>query len=185
MIWLLLFPLWFLFNLLAYLLAPVLPLFATEQLGNSDNNHYIRVEPRLPNWLSWFMTDDNSLCGDAGFVAANGESYWSMVKWLWRNPAVGFERDVLSVSVTGGLKLRVFGNPRVSDAPHGLAGVCFTMVGWHWNLTAVIPTAAGYCIKLDLGWQLKTYAEEPARLQTQPIARYAMTVRPTKFVISQ
>lgn len=183
-LWIFMWPHWFAFNAAAYLLAPVLPLLRVDALGWSDNNHFRRVEPRLPTWLNWFMTDDNSLCGDMGFVLANGESYWSMVKWLWRNPAVGFERSILAVSVAPTDRIRTIGNPKVSDAPHGLAGICFVMVGWHWNLVCVIPTAPGYCMKLDFGWQLKTYAEEPARLQSQPIARYAMTVRPTKFVTS-
>ena len=184
MIWLLLLPLWFCFNVLAYLLAPVLPLFAVQRLGMSDNNHYRRTEPRLPGWLDWFMTDDNSLAGDAAFAALHGESYWSMVKWLWRNPAVGFERNVLSAKISPGMRLHVWGNPQVSDAPHGLAGACFVLLGHCWNLVCIVPTITGYCIKLDIGWQLKTYAENPSRIVSQPLARYAFTVRPLiKFVV--
>lgn len=180
MIWLPLLPLWFVFNLLAYLLAPILPLFASDQFGMSDNNHYRRVEPRLPEWLNWFMTDDNSLLGDAAFAALHGESYWSMVKWLWRNPAVGFERGVLAATIKPSDRLRVLGSPQVSDAPHGCAGVCFVMLGWYWNLVVVIPLGSR-CFKLDIGWQLKTYAEQPHRIATQPTARYAMSVRLPTF----
>ena len=185
MIWLLLLPLWFVFNASAYLLAPVLPLFRVERLWSCDNGHFRRVEPCLPWWLEWYMTDDNSLCGDAAFAAQNGESYWSMVKWLGRNPAVGFERNVLSAKISPEMQLHVWGNPQVSDAPHGLAGACFVLLGHCWNLVCVVPTITGYCIKLDLGWQLKTYAEEPARIGSQPSARYAMTLRPTRFATQQ
>jgi hypothetical protein len=57
-----------LFNIVAMLLAPILPAFASMQDGRSDNSHCRAVEPRLPRWLSWFMTLDNSLWGDVGWL---------------------------------------------------------------------------------------------------------------------
>lgn len=51
--WLALMPASFFMAIVGRLLAPILPSFATE-----DN--------RLPDWLSWFATDDNDLDGDAG-----------------------------------------------------------------------------------------------------------------------
>lgn len=57
-----------LFGLLAWVVAPILPMFATMQDGWSDNSHYRAVEPRLPWWLGWFMTPDNSLWGDNGWL---------------------------------------------------------------------------------------------------------------------
>jgi len=176
MLWLILLPFWFLFNLLAYLLAPILPLFRVDMLGNCDNNHYVRVEPRLPLWLNWFMTDDNSLCGDMGFVLKNGESYWSMVKWLWRNPAVGFEKAFLGADIKSHDTLEFDGNPQVQDAPHGTEGYSLVFLGTFWNFT-YIKKIGNRCIKLDIGWQLKTYAEDTSRITTQPKARYAMSIR--------
>ena len=41
-------------TLLGMLLAPILPLFATH-------------EAKLPKWLSWFDTYDNTLDGDEGW----------------------------------------------------------------------------------------------------------------------
>jgi len=45
----------FTFDVFATLIAPILPLFATVQLGNSDNNNARLYEPRLPKWLSWLL----------------------------------------------------------------------------------------------------------------------------------
>lgn len=45
----------FAFDVFATLIAPILPLFATVQLGNSDNNNARFYEPRLPKWLSWLL----------------------------------------------------------------------------------------------------------------------------------
>lgn len=92
------------FDLLARLLAPVLPLFATMRLGPVDNNNgAYRVEPRLPRWLAWFMTPDNSLLGDTGWrtihCVKHWQSYRGMVLWLWRNSATGFARSVLAQTV--------------------------------------------------------------------------------------
>lgn len=183
-LWWCLVPLWFVFNLAAYGLCWLLPVFATQQLGMSDNNHARTVAPRLPWCLSWFMTDDNSLLGDAAFAeASKGRwAYWSMVRWLARNPAVGFERRAIGARITLQSRLRVFGNPQVQDGPAGRTGWCFVIVDGYWNLVAIIPTTAGNCIKVDIGWALKTFAEQPARLATAKSARYAFSPRPTKFV---
>lgn len=183
MTWLILLPLWAAFNLLAYLLAPVLPRFAFNRLGLCDNGNAIRVEPRLPDWLGWLQTDDNSLYGDYGWRTEHCPDWytdWGMTKWLWRNPAVGFERSVLAAQIKPSMRLRKLGNPEIQDAPHGKGGVCFVMLGWYWNLVVVIPLGSR-CFKLDIGWQLKTYAEQPHRIATQPTARYAMSVRLPTF----
>ena len=79
------------FLLFAMLVAPLLPAFATVQRGPTDNNNGPMLwEPRLPRWLKWFMTVDNSLWGDYNWKHAHSGGYWSQVCWLWRNPAYGF-----------------------------------------------------------------------------------------------
>ncbi len=181
--WLFLFILWFVFNLTAYLVAPLLPLAARPIEGPCDNNNAIRTEPRLPSWLSWFMTDDNSLNGDGTFEKINPPSYWSQVKWLWRNPAVGFERTVLSARISPDSVIHVAGNPKVQDGPAGLEGYCFTTISGYWNIYWVKRIGETWCIKLDLGWQLKTYAEDQRRMQTQPRARYAMSPLIRRFLV--
>lgn len=179
--WFLLLPLWFVFNVLALILAPVLPLFATESFGACDNNNALRTEPRLPAWLSWFQTPDNSLNGDGTFERLNPPGYWSKVLWLWRNPAYGFERSVLAAHILPASTLTFIGEPQIGDKPQGLAGWCFVRIDSYWGFTYVKRVGATRCIKIVLGWKLKTYAEKPARLGQEPIAQYVFSPRITTF----
>jgi hypothetical protein len=89
-LYLLLIPISLILTLVAIILAPVLPMLATAQEGWLDNHAKWGFGPRLPIWLSWFQTPDNSLDGDATFERLNGISYWAKVKWLWRNPCYAF-----------------------------------------------------------------------------------------------
>ena len=169
---------WAIFNLAARPLAFVLPLFATLRMGRSDNNHANRIEPRLPLCLAWFDTPDNSLLGDFGFQQQYpNPSYWSMVQWLRRNPACGFDWSPFAAAkIDPTDKPEIEGNPHVSDAPHGLEGRCMVRIGKYWNLVKVTRYGER-CIKVNIGWELKTYAEDESRLTTQPVARYAASVR--------
>lgn len=90
------------FLILAMLLAPVLPIFEVMRHGQIDNGNGYAREPRLVWWLDWFMTQDNSLLGDANWKATHDGSYWSQVLWLWRNPAYGLAWGPLSYSPEAG-----------------------------------------------------------------------------------
>lgn len=87
-----------LFAILNLIVAPILPAFRVSRLGPVDNNNDLRVEPRLPDWLAWFDTSDNSLYGDGGWRTEHCPyyaSYFGMVRWLWRNGGHNFNYDVL------------------------------------------------------------------------------------------
>ena len=73
-LYLLLIPVSLILTLVAIILAPVLPMLATAQEGWLDNHAKWGFGPRLPTWLSWFQTPDNSLDGDATFERLNGIS---------------------------------------------------------------------------------------------------------------
>ena len=169
-------------------LSYILPFSAEMRLGPCDNNNDSRVEPRLPEKWSNFMTTDNSLWGDAGWRERNPDykSLYSMGAWLRRNPAQGLDAGVLAAHIKPTDWIDVLeGDPKVSDAPHGLEGRCFVRFGQYWNLVKVTRfwwPFKGYCWKTNLGWELKTYAEDTTRLKTQPVARFAASIRPTKFV---
>ena len=77
-------------TILTFPLALLIVLFAKDEMGWVNNATAKAIGPRLPRWLNWFQTWDNSLDGDAGFVAAHKPSWWSKVQWLWRNPFYGF-----------------------------------------------------------------------------------------------
>lgn len=185
--WLALLPLSLAFTLLAWLLAPVLPLFASR-------NGW------LPDWLAWFQTPDNSLDGDTGWINEHWQfRYWlpaplctyvGRVGWLWRNPAYGFEWEgPLCADIDRNAIVIYHGDTSIQDKPNGKEGYCFTeVVGpertyWHLYFVKLIGTWQGqpYCLNINLGWKLKTYAEDPRRIVKQPKARYCFSPRVSGF----
>lgn len=179
--WFLLLPFWAIINIAARIFAFALPWFAVRGMVITDNNNSFGYEPTLPGWLSWFMTPDNSLWGDAGHKARTPDykSRAGMAAWLQRNPAVGFEASVLSATLPLIFFRDFQGDPQVQDGPVGKEGYCFVRIGKYWNLVYIkkIPFTE-LCIKLDLGWQLKTFAEGHTLTTT---ARYAMSIRFPSF----
>lgn len=85
-----------------WILSPLLVCFNAPSYGYINNGTSFGTEPRLINQLSWAMTPDNSLWGDDGWKKNNPnyKSYWSMVRWLYRNPAYGLTTSLLSMPVT-------------------------------------------------------------------------------------
>lgn len=99
--------------LIAYILNPVFVLFRQVRKGRSDNNNADSIEPRLPLWMAWFDTWDNSLYGDTGWRTIHCPDYtkfWSMVKWLYRNPCKGFCTSILTAKIPEGTSFTVKSN---------------------------------------------------------------------------
>lgn len=144
--------------ILGLLLAPILPLFAVQKEGWMDNHSKWGVGPRLPNWLSVFMTPDNSLDGDATFERLNGISYWSKVKWLRRNVAYSFAIRYIK----GDKKLATYkGNPKIRDNDNAVAGWLFVKSQGLFQFTYVkqigtTPT----CIYINLGWNIRALVDD-------------------------
>lgn len=185
MIWFAYLPLWFVVTLSAYLLAPILPLFAKSQWGFSDNANAMATEPRLPDWLSWYQTPDNSLWGDYGWQTKHCpeyKTYWGMVKWLWRNTAYGFIwHGPVSADIHSDAKLVYSGDATISNRPLK-PGYFFAKLenpdgSRYWHLYLVMKITDNYCLNVNLGWKLKTYAEDSARLKTEPRAMFAFSPR--------
>ena len=178
-------------TLVAILLAPILPAFARDERGQCDNANRMAVEPRLPDWLSWFMTPDNSLWGDVGWRTKHCPDHWDsylgMVRWLWRNPAYGFEHGpLMSASIWPDAMVGYSGNPAVRNEPNGIAGYCHTYIvnpdgSDYWHLYWVRPIGNGRCLNVNLGWKLKTYAESPQRTLTEPVAMFCFSPRVAEF----
>lgn len=84
-------------QVLTYSITPLLPLVSEYRIGWCNNNHYLAESHRLPVWLSWFDTPDNSLCGDQKWEQTHDCGYWSKVAWLYRNSLYGFKWTVLSL----------------------------------------------------------------------------------------
>lgn len=198
--WLRYLPLWAFVNLFAYVFAPVLVFCARPEEGFCDNASAMRIEPRLPWYLSYCQTPDNSLLGDSAWCGMEAghwpwrakladwphlQSYLGMLGWLWRNPAYGLELGPLGAKIKPYDQIEYLGNPQIKDGDQGVAGYCLTFVGDYWGLVLICPLWSGLCLHQELGWKLKTYAEEPARVATEPRAQYVVSVRFSKFTSQQ
>lgn len=153
--WIILVPVSLIVTLLSVILAPILPLFASDKSGPCDNNSYTCVGPRLPVWLSWFQTPDNSLYGDATFIKINGQSYWSQVKWIWRNPGYGFSVKYLHAPYD----TTVSGDPTIRDNDNARAGWCCVHSNGLFQLRLVLPIGFQRCIYCNFGWNIMGLAD--------------------------
>jgi len=150
-VYILLVPISLALTLLAVILAPILPVFARDRMGMCDNNSYQCVGPRLPTWLNWFMTPDNSLHGDAAFQSHNTPCYWSQVKWLWRNPAYSFGLRYLSAPYS----TTQSGNPRIRDNDNAVAGWLKVHANGLFQIVWIQPIGFKRCIYVNLGWNIR------------------------------
>jgi len=127
-------------QVITYLITPLLPLFSVSRLGQLNNNTAGGFGPRLPVWLSWFDTPDNSLCGDQRWEQTHDCSYWSKVAWLYRNSLYGFKWSVLSLPA---------GHP---DA-------------WQWHRKYYFGK---YYLDLNFGWMLDNIENGRAMFHFSP-----------------
>ena len=155
-LYILLVPISLLTTLVAVILAPVMPVFTQQKLWWCDNHSYQAVGPVLPNWLNWFMTPDNTLNGDATFQNINGTSYWSKVKWLWRNPAYSFALRYLN----NPYYTKVLGDKTIKDNDNAKAGWCLVHANGLFQFTVVAPIGFSRCIYINLGWNIRGLVDD-------------------------
>ena len=151
-------------TLLALLLSPILPLFASDITGKINNGSRIGVGPRLPSWLNWFMTPDNSLYGDDSFIAVNSQSYLSQIKWLIRNPAYG-----LALYYIDGTSIATFsGDKTIKDNDNAKAGWCFVKAGGLFQFTWVQPIGFSRCLYVNFGWNIRALVDDNVNPKPNP-----------------
>ena len=151
LIYIVLVPISLVLTLVALITAPIMPLFKVEKEWWNDNHSYRAVGPVLPSWLNWFMTPDNTLDGDATFEKINGISYWSKVKWLWRNPAYSFALKYLNEPY----ETTVYGDKTIKDNDNAKAGFCFVRANGLFQLRYIKRIAStNRCILVNLGWNI-------------------------------
>jgi hypothetical protein len=151
LIYLILVPISLLITLIAVIFAPIMPIFSVQKDGWLDNHSIWGIGPRLPSWLNWFMTPDNSLDGDATFQQINGRSYWSKVKWLWRNPAYSFALRYLN----NPYYTKVCGDKTIKDNDGAKEGWCFVYANGLFqfrSVTRIFNTSR--CIYCNFGWNV-------------------------------
>ena len=164
--YILLVPLSLLLTLIAVILAPVLPVFAVQKEWWLDNHAKRGIGSVLPSWLNIFNTPDNDLFGDATFKRLNPPSYWSQVKWLWRNPAYSFALRYINTIEN---KPTVLGNDNIKDNDQAVAGWCFVQCAGLFQFTWVKPIGYQRCIYCVFGWNIR------GTLHQQPTEKYQAT----------
>jgi hypothetical protein len=162
LIYLVLVPISLLLTLIAVITAPIMPLFTVQKLWWCNNHSYQAVGPVLPSWLNWFNTPDNTLDGDATFQSLNGISYWSKVKWLWRNPAYSFALRYLH----NPYYTKVQGDPTIKDNDNAKKGWCLVHANGLFQFTVVAPIGFSRCIYINLGWNVRGLVD--ANVQPKP-----------------
>lgn len=149
-------------TLIAWILAPILPLFASD-------------DGWLPKYLWWFQTPDNSIDGDNAFNTPSKHPYitkmpryWRRVFWLIRNPSYGFNWTVLATK-----PYKYYGDLFAKDK----VGWCFSWIV-DTKYFHFVSTLFGKYLKFRIGWNLanslidKTYKGN--------IIKYCFTCNPFK-----
>jgi hypothetical protein len=171
-------PISLLLTLLAVLLSPILPLFASEQEGWLDNGSAIGMGKRLPKWLDWFQTWDNSLEGDATFQKANPPSYLSEIKWLIRNPLPCFVLRTLTAPYDATYK----GNKLIKDNDNAVAGWLIVKSNGLFQFTLVKPIGNARCIYCNFGWNIRALVDDNVNPKPDPyIATFVFSPRISGF----
>ena len=149
----------------AILLAPVLPLLAVRRYGYSDNGKSQSTELRLPLWLSWFDTPDNSLRGDARWDREHTFGYLSMVGWLLRNRAYGFNWTVLSRAIQS--ERTVTGDPDIGYQGSQFGTLKIKQPNGAWQYKVVRPLF-GKVFEGNFGWLLDDTSKQRALFMLSP-----------------
>ena len=149
---------------LGWLFSWLFVLFAKMQDGLINNNNGSGVQPRLPSWLRWFQTTDNSLFGDYGWQTEHCINYWGcylgMVMWIMRNPAHFFRLNTLGANVLANLEVKIKGDPLTADDETRFhPGWVLITVGKYWCLYIVFPWSKGRYADIEFGWALRDYSK--------------------------
>ena len=122
---------------------------------------------RLPNWMSWLMTPDNSLEGDGGWQHEHWQwryklpsalaKYVGYVGWLWRNPAYSFGMKYID----GTQPITVKGDNAIGDNQTAKEGSVYVTTDNMFQFVYVKRIAStNKCIYLNLGWNIRALLDE-------------------------
>lgn len=147
----------------ALILAPILPLFIKHVEGPLDNGTRYGIGPRLPQWMSWLMTPDNSLEGDYGWKVQHWQwrfklpallaTYAGYVGWLWRNPAYAFGMQYINGYAT---PLRVSGDNTIGDNATAKEGSLLVTTPDLFQYVYVKRIGStNKCLYVNLGWNIR------------------------------
>lgn len=153
-------------TIFAMIIAPLLPLFAKIEDGPLNNNTAYGPGPRLPKWLNWFMTPDNSLDGDEGWQTEHWQwrynlpitlcKYVGEVGWLWRNPAYSYGMEYID----GTIEPEIDGDKSIGDnqtAKEGWLIVKSQGLFQYVYVKRIFNT--NRCIYVNLGWNIRALVD--------------------------
>lgn len=170
-------PISLVLTLIAMIIAPVLPLFAYTQYGPIDNGGGYGPGPRLPKWLNWFQTPDNNLWGDSTFQHIHGQSYWSQVLWLWRNPAYSY-----GIQYIDGYTPAVWsGDREIKDNDNAKAGHLLVKAGGLFQFVFIAPIGFSRCFMVNLGWNIRALVDPNATVKKNYEATFVFSPRISGF----
>ena len=175
--WLFNLPAKLVMTLVALAFARVMVMFANPEYGLLNNASTWGQEPRLPRWLAWFDTPDNSLYGDTGWRTKHCQDAWQtpagMARWLRRNPALGFCWQTLGHPISPDTVFTVAGTLGVEKGQD--------RYGWYFIRTndgafqfRIAYAVLGVEIAGDFGWLLEPFLDpenrsiRPALYQCSP-----------------
>ena len=144
----------------------------------------VQADGTLPHGLRWAGTSDNNQDGDAGHLArwAGKSVYCRRVAWLWRNPAYVFEERVLGAVIDPDDLVFFNGDPWIKNRTGAVAGTLSVQVGTYWCWKRITrPLYADTCLMLEFGWKLQPYAQNSARVISEPCAQFVFSIRLTAF----
>jgi hypothetical protein len=167
-----------LLTLIAVVFAPVMPVFTVQKEWWLDNHSKRGIGPVLPSWLNWFMTPDNSLDGDATFESLNPPSYWSKVKWLWRNPAYSYALRYIE-----GNPVYWKGDKTIKDNDGAKEGWLYVYSDGLFQfvyIKRIFHTSR--CIYCNFGWNIRVLVDDNVYPKPNPVqATFVFSLRISGF----
>ncbi len=144
-------------TLIALITAPLMVLLQEQRDGELLNGSTWNEGPRLPTWLDWFMTPDNSLDGDETFQIINGIGYWSQVRWLWRNPAYGYGL----AQINNPYYTKVRGDKTIKDNDNAKEGWCVVNANGLFQLVYIKRIVfTSRCVYINVGWNIRALVDD-------------------------
>ncbi|CAB4123323.1 hypothetical protein UFOVP42_28 [uncultured Caudovirales phage] len=154
-------------TLFAIITAPIMVLFATDQLGWCNNHSYQAIAPRLPKWLNWFMTPDNCLWGDDTFEFLHNSEppYIHKVKWLWRNPAYSFALRYIE-----GNPVYWKGDKTIKDNDGAKEGWLYVNSDGLFQFVYIKRIfSTNRCIYCNFGWNIRVLVDDNVSPKPNPV----------------
>jgi len=163
--WLLYLLFYIIAQTVTYLITPILPLLVVHRECWTDNGSVWAEGWKLPKWLSWFDTPDNSLLGDSRWMADHTGDYWSMVCWLYRNSLYGFKWTILAMDVQD--TQIVTGNSNIGYQGSRFGVLHIRQPNGAWQLKIVKPIL-GKIFEGNFGWLLDDTTKQRALFMFSP-----------------